>query len=500
MAFVVAVLGFAMFVSQPSIASRQSPTPPASPTPSASPSVEPSATVSAMWPQTSLEEVRQAQALADAGDRRYTWQVSHDRWYQPGQNHPIGAEFFARFMEEELGWEAFRWDEAFAHRAELVAGDVLYVRCAPGGTNPLYPDDLKDGCGPTIDDLSYETVKIHVAQLAREGASGIWVVTGWEMIEPAEQVAPPTDAEISVLLDSFLRARIDGKGAEGLVDVARNDPLASERVDREVPLLYGTSNGAAYERSEFEVVDRPAWPEGRAHLKVRLSAERGATVVEQRFTVERDESGRLRLVYDFLPSGPGGSVVTTTENGKAVPVTYGFLDGTVTYRAADPLEPSQDGFRDQDRLAIDGLLPDDDAPRRVLLFLADPWPTGSSCVEGPAPADAEALARSIGSDPDLEATTPVAVTIGGSPALQMDVVRGASSCPFSQPEPSGTGSFLLNHAPFGVRGNRARLWLLDLPGGPARVLVVAMITDDDSFEPVLAFAEPVVNSIELHTP
>ena len=57
---------------------------------------------------------------------------------------------------------------------------------------------------------------------------------------------------------------------------------------------------------------------------------------------------------------------------EPVPAEYGFLDGVVTYRAADPLAPSQDGYGDEDRLAIVGLLPDDDAPRRVLLMLADP--------------------------------------------------------------------------------------------------------------------------------
>jgi hypothetical protein len=207
-------------------------------------------------------------------------------------------------------------------------------------------------------------------------------------------------------------------------------------------------------------------------------------------------------VYDFEPTEPAGPVPATTENGKAVPVEYGFLDGKVTYRAAYPLEPSQDGYRDWDRLAIAGLLPDDDATRRVLLFLADPRPIGPGCVVARAPADAEALARSIGSDPDFEATAPVAVTIGGTSALQMDVVLapGASSCPWSEPEVSSTSPLLLNHASFGGV-DRARLYLLDLPeGSEASVLAIATITDDDSFETVLEFAAPIVNSIEFHTP
>jgi len=457
-----------------------------------------------LWPQTSFEEVRRAQELADAGDPRYTWQVHPDLGWQLGQHHPNDAELFARFLEEELGeelgWEEFLWDEAFAHPDGLVAGDVVYIRCAPGRTNPLYPADTgPGGCAPTIDDLRYETVKINAAQPVRQGPRGIWVVTGWEMIEPVAQADPRVvEAEATALLEDFLRARIDGAGAEEFADFPEYDPFP-ERVDREIPLLYATSAGTPYERSEFELVYGPVWPEGSMQLEVRLFAENGETVVEQVFSLERDETGRLRLVYDFEPEGPDGPVLATTENGKAVPVEYGFLDGLVTFRATYPLEPSQDGYREWDRLAIVGLLPDDDAPRRVVVFLADPRPIGPGCAVAPAPADAEAMARSIGSDPDFDATAPVAVTIGGRSALQMDVVLapGASSCSWSEPEVSGSSPLLLEHAPFGGL-DRARLYLLDLPGGSeARVLAIATITDEDSFATVLGFAAPIVDSIEF---
>jgi len=235
--------------------------------PAATPSPSPSATLAPstspvagtpVWPQTSLEEARQAQALADAGDRNYTWQVS-PRWVQPGQHHPMSLEFFDRFLKEKLGWDNATWDEAFAHREGLKAGDVIFVRCGPDGTNPLYPNDPAHPlCAPTLDDYRYETVKVHVTQPVKEGEAGIFVVTGWEMIEPAVQVAPPSDAEIAASLGAFLRARVDGAGAEGLVDFdTYDDPLAGERVSQEIPLLYATSDGAPYKRSEFEVVDRP---------------------------------------------------------------------------------------------------------------------------------------------------------------------------------------------------------------------------------------------------
>ena len=84
--------------------------PAASPTVAFSPPVERSSAPDYMWPQSSLDEVREAQALADAGDPRYTWQVDHDLG-QPeylAQHHPGDAKIFTRFLEEELGWEEYR--------------------------------------------------------------------------------------------------------------------------------------------------------------------------------------------------------------------------------------------------------------------------------------------------------------------------------------------------------------------------------------------------------
>jgi hypothetical protein len=455
----------------------------------------------AMWPQSTLDEVRQAQQLADAGDPGYTWQLRVDGG-QVGQHHPCSGassgcwsrarnggsgEIFIRFLEEELGWEEYFWDEALSHsgRDDLNPGDVVFVRCAAGLANPLYPTDSgRPDCAPTIDELRYETVKINVAQPDRQGPTGIWVVTGWEMVEPATQVAPPSDAEITAFLEPFLQARIDGEGAEDFAEFKEDDGNADQPVEP-IPLLYATSSGAPYERSEFEVVDVPLWPEGWLQLKVRLFAENDDAVVEQVFELGRDETGLLRLVYDPVPMGPAGPYPATTENGKAAPVEYAFLDGLVTYRAAYPLEPRQDEFRELDGLTIEGLLPDDDAPRRILLFMADPRPPGQGCGDAPAPTDAEALARILEADPDFEATAPVAMTIGGLSGLRMDgVVASATACGFS-----------LRPA-----GGRARLYLLDLPGGSVRVLGIAVSADEDSFETVLERAEPVIHSVEFHAP
>ncbi|HXJ65703.1 MAG TPA: hypothetical protein VNN79_18250, partial [Actinomycetota bacterium] len=295
-----------------------------------------------LWPQTSLEEVHRAQLLADAGDPRYAWQVDRALGGQVAQHHPDDAEIFGRFLNQELGWGKFLWDEVFAHPDGLDPGDVVYIRCAAGRTDPGYPTDPENpGCAPTIDDRRYETVKINVAQPDRQGPRGIWVVTGWEEIQPFERVPPPTDAEITATLGAFLQARVDGAGAEKF-DIAVDDPFASEpldtdTVDHRIPLLYATSSGAPYTRSEFQLVGGPEWSDGSEQYEVSLFAENGQTVVKQKFSLERDQGGRWRLGFD--PMGLDGGGPTTTENGKAVPVEYGFQGGELTYRAAYPAGP-----------------------------------------------------------------------------------------------------------------------------------------------------------------
>jgi hypothetical protein len=43
-----------------------------------------------------------------------------------------------------------------------------------------------------------------------------------------------------------------------------------------------------------------------------------------------------------------------------------------------------------------------------------------------------------------------------------------------------------------------RLYLVDLPGGSARILSIAIVASEDQFERVVEAAAPVVDSIELH--
>lgn len=469
------------------------------------PTPTPEPTSGGMWPQTTMEEVREAQRLADAGDTGYTWQVistDADR-----------TAFIARFLQEELGWEEFDVSEfpgLYAGVPQDMLWEMLAVRCAPGRTNPLYPDDPEGrGCAPTIDEHRYETVMINAEPPLRvDDPSAIWVVTRWRMLQPTDvqvtgtnyrddsgavfrrqvrQVEPPSDAEATALVEAFLQARVDGDGAEEYLSPA----------DSQVDLLYATTSGDSYERSEFELVRGPAWPGGWREFTVRLLTADGSTV-EQTFLVERDGNGRLVLVYAALD--PDDDVLTT-ENGGALAEPYEFLEGEVTFEAAPPWDWYVGGWGFSPTMTT--LQLDDPEQQRfdqLLAVVADPLPVEDGCRKGPAPADAEALVRSIRSDPDLEATAPVAVSVGDIDAVRMDVTPtpGASVCeeypaPLVLAPDEGAGVTL-------EQGSRTRLYLLDAPEGSSiRTLAIAINAPERDFEHVMEAAAPIVDSFEFHT-
>ena len=96
-----------------------------------------------MWPQATLEEVRTAQQLADAGDPAYTWQVDpqlaeDESWIEERRQ----VELVDRFLRELLGWEAYLrvpFEGTARNGSYTDLDDQRYLRCAPVGTNPLYP-------------------------------------------------------------------------------------------------------------------------------------------------------------------------------------------------------------------------------------------------------------------------------------------------------------------------------------------------------------------------
>ncbi len=445
------------------------------------PASEPT-TPDAIWPQSSLEEVQEAQELADAGDPDYTWQLepalednvlnlNEDNRLNLNKDDLGNPEIFARFLREELGWEEFYRLPGSVFGGETIF--ITYVRCAPGQSNAIYPDDPGVGrCAPTIDDVHYETVAITVAQPGVRGPSGIWVVTEWENLEPVEQVVPLTESEATEIVEAFLQARIDGEGAEQYFGGGGGT----------APLLYATSTRAPYERYELEQAGGAEWPEGWRGFEVRLFAEDGQTVVEQSFSLERDRDGRWGLENDM----------ETRENGQeAFPGLHEILGGEVTFYADPPWEDSHFGphFETNGHAADTKLNLD---PEGRLYVLADPLPV-RGCQEGPAAADAPALAQSILSNDDFEATTPVATTIGGTPALRMDLVMTAGPLCGELPRSYLTSTW------FDV-GHRIRLYLVDLPdGSSAGILAVAIGAPGSQFDRVVEAATPILDSFEFHT-
>lgn len=120
----------------------------------------------------------------------------------------------------------------------------------------------------------------------------------------------------------------------------------------------------------------------------------------------------------------------------------------MTFAAAHPWGYSFAGW--QFGPFMETLLLDSEYEQRFQVH-ADPRPVETGCRKGPATADAEALAESIRSDPDLD------------------------------------------------RGERMRLYLLDLPVGSGRILAIAISAPEASFEHVVEAAEPIVDSFEFHT-
>lgn len=292
-----------------------------------------------------------------------------------------------------------------------------------------------------------------------------------------QQEAPPSDAEVTALLHAFLGARVGGEGAEGYLH-----PGDEPSPDGEVPLLYATTDGVPYERSEFERVHGPEWPTGWSEFEVRLFAEDG-TVVAQSFVLVRDENGLLRLMY----GSQTGNRLPTTEGGESVPVPYSILDGEVTFAAAPPWSETS---HDRTFTLLGGVGRGSAVQFTMFMVTADPG-TGVGCETGPPASDVDTLVRSIRSNPDLEATAPVAVSVGGIDALQMDVVaRG-------QVDEGGCAPMVIERLLAGE--SSMRLYLLDLPEGmSARVLAIAINAAPSESERVVRAAAPVLDSFESY--
>lgn len=262
------------------------------------------------WPQASLEEVQEAQQLADAGDPNFIWQLEPSmESLEPGEV----PELLARAVQKRFGWEeSFLMGSSGEVESEgRRAIGFQVVRCEPGKSNPLWPNDpLLGGCAPTIDDFTYETVEIYVTQPGKQGLEGIWLVSAWPSeVSTLSQIAPITEDEIAAIVEAFLQARIAGEAAEQHL----GDPDDVQHL--EIGYLYATSTGAPYERAEFEIEDGAIDDQGplggEIGLKVRLFAEGGQTVVEQTLELETRADGSW-AIYQHEDN-------SNTENGVPLP-------------------------------------------------------------------------------------------------------------------------------------------------------------------------------------
>ena len=468
---VVAAVALGVYFNGPSIGVKPSPTPSASPT---------AQTSGGMWPQSSQQEVREAQRLADAGDPAYTWQldpqlVDFDELVirEPGQ-----VEIVDRFLREVLGWEAsVVWDVGAGMDRDGYGARIgqRHLRCAPGRTNPLYPDD---SCAPTIDDLHYESVSLDLAQLDRQGYAGIWVVSRWGLTEFTQSDPATVEAQGTERLQEFLDARIAGTGAERRVTVEGHD---------DVPLLYATTAGAPYERYEIERVVGPRWPYGYTIFSARLFADGDATVVEQK--ISWHPSGGLSLDAN-----------TTTENGQPVTLSYASSDGEVTVSAPS----SWQGYW-PDEVQPDvwfgvlwrgpGFFPGSESIGFNDPVAYDAWCAakgGSPLLS--APADAAAIAQQIVADPNFDTTAPEGTSIGGLDAIAMDVALapGGRNC--------GVGRIEISRWIHDLQpGMRLRLYLVDLPVGMSvGTLAITVVAPEERFDEVITETAPIIESIEFH--
>ena len=364
--------------------------------------------------------------------------------------------------------------------------------------------------GPPLQEVLRNLTYVHDVQadVLTDNFGGVWLREVAATPSP-EPTTPPSEAEVTELLNGFLEARVAGEGAKQYL----NDPK------QDIPLLYATSSGAPYERAEFERVLGTEWPYGFVAFKVRLFA--GDTVVEQLLFMGRPD-GRLGLEYQ--PDGFGTHIAPTIENGQPVAVPYSFSGGEVTLQPAHPWV-----FHDGVRVIYlipegPGVRPTTDGGERTdwdqLVLMADPAPAGTDCQTGPDPADAQALAETIRSDAGLEAIAPVAVSVGGTQALMMDVViaAGASICARvdqgGDPLDPGVLSPVFDLGSVGssvtnlgnglatgqATGDRMRLYLLDVPEGSSmRILVIAIVAPESSFARAVEAATPIIDSVEFPT-
>ena len=315
-----------------------------------------------------------------------------------------------------------------------------------------------------------------------------------------------------------MAARVAGAGAERyllsatLPDGSPSWPAPPD----EVPLLYANTSGARYERGEVEPVSGIEWPYDLAAYKVRLNA--GDTVVDQLFFSAPDGPAGVGYVRD----GFATEIAPTTEDGRAVAGPPCDFDGYLTLRA---VHPWVNRFHPGDLGCMIQLIPQDAGPSTTtdlaqragwdeLVLMADPAWVSTDCQTAITGPDAATLAASMRSDPGLEATDPVAVTVGGIDALTMDVRMNARATGCvnvdTDGNPADPGALFpvlqwidgvdavdgRVHLP--ATGAWMRIYLLDPPEGSSLPTVqIAVVARGSSFDRAVEAAAPVLETIEF---
>jgi hypothetical protein len=168
------------------------------------------------------------------------------------------------------------------------------------------------------------------------------------------------------------------------------------------------------------------------------------------------------------------------------------LDGEVSFYSQSPWEESLTGpqFGEDVKLYLFEV-------EGALYVLPDPI-SGRGCPEDPVAADAAAFADSVLSDEDLESGAPVVTTIGGAPALRMDLVmRTAEEPVHCEGPPRVLARSHLTGGWFGA-GDHIRLYIVDLPeGSSAEILTIAVGGPEPHFEEVVEQAAPILDSFEF---
>jgi hypothetical protein len=308
------------------------------------------------------------------------------------------------------------------------------------------------------------------------------VVSQWQSAPFAQADPAVARASAESHIEGFLQARVDGQGAEGFVPT---------EVATEVPLLYTTTGGARFERFEIELVGPLHWPDAGGMYRIRLFAQGGDTVVEQ--WVETGSGAAAPFWIDAR---------RTTENGQPLAQPLVFMDGQVSLDAPFPWWYNGDFFHwyGLDRGGQGG---------RTVFHIEPMWhplPVGEGCATGAEPANAEALAQAIASDPDLVTSTPLPVALNGRGALTLDIALapGASTCELG----SAQGTYVLTRelccGRRGVTiadGSRMRLWLVDAPtGSSVGILALAIVAPPERFDAVLEAAAPILDTLEFPVP